>query len=184
MITGRTISSSATEGDISCEYCHTDQPHRKTKMTSYHLDKHVQHVACQTCHIPLFSKAKGSETCWDWSTAGEHSENHHGTKLKKQAGQPTYLWYNGTVERYVMGDPINEAGITNLTTVKGDINDPDAKIYPFKIHRGKQISDKNFKHLLPAQLWSGYTQHWDWDKAIRYAVKSADLEYSGEYEFV
>ena len=184
MISGRTVSSSVSEGDISCEYCHTENPHLDTTLVSHHLNKHSQHVACQTCHIPVFSKLKPTEIYWDWSTAGEHSEHHHGTKVKKQAGKPNYLWYNGTARRYVLGDPINENGITELTTPMGEKKDPSSRIYPFKPHGGKQISDKHNKFLLPAQLWSGYTTHWDWNKAIKDAMKTTDLTYSGEYEFV
>jgi len=184
MISGRTVSSSVSEGDVSCEYCHTDKPHFDTTITSHHLNKHSEHIACQTCHIPVFSKAKPTEIYWDWSTAGEHSEHHHGTKIKKQAGKPSYLWYNGTAGRYILGDQIDENSVTQLTTPMGEKDDSSSRIYPFKAHGGKQISDKNNNFLLPAQLWSGYTVHWDWDKAIKEAIKTTDLKYSGEYEFV
>ena len=35
----------------SCESCHGDTPHKKTK-----LNDHVDKVACQTCHIPAFAR--------------------------------------------------------------------------------------------------------------------------------
>jgi hypothetical protein len=28
-------------------------------------------VACQTCHIPIYSKQNPTKVYWDWSTAGQ-----------------------------------------------------------------------------------------------------------------
>jgi len=66
----------------------------------------------------------------------------------------------------------------------GSFDDPAARIYPFKVHRGKQISDAVYKYLIAPQLWGGYWRHWNWDKAARDGMKSAGLAYSGKYEFV
>ena len=64
------------------------------------------------------------------------------------------------------------------------IKDPAARIYPFKLHGGKQISDSVYKYLIAPQLWKGYWKHWDWDKAARDGMEKAGLAYSGKHEFV
>ncbi|UCG14894.1 MAG: tetrathionate reductase family octaheme c-type cytochrome [Deltaproteobacteria bacterium] len=196
MISGRSISVPASEGDLSCEYCHTDTPHIGGKLQDYHLNKHTKHVACQTCHIPVYAKCKPTKVYWDWSTAGKDNEGKKdkyemptymkkkGSFQRKEAAKPNYYWYNGTVKRHVLGDRINENGVTELTKPMGNIGDPTSRIYPFKIHRGKQISDAVYKYLIAPQLWQGYWKHWDWDKAARDGMKSAGLQYSGQYEFV
>lgn len=197
MISGRSISVPAVEGDLSCEYCHTDEPHVADKtLTAYHLNKHGKHVACQTCHIPIYAKCNPTKVYWDWSTAGrdrEMPEDKYGNptynKKKgsfkwKEAAKPEYLWYNGTVKRYLLGDRISENGETALTLPVGDIQDPASRIYPFKVHRGKQISDAVLRQLIAPKLWGGYWKHFDWDKAAEAGMKEAGLEYSGEYEFV
>jgi len=197
MISGRSVSVPASEGDLSCEYCHTDKPHMgASNLLVHHLNRHAQHVACQTCHIPIYAKGKPTKVYWDWSTAGEDikgSKDKYGmptyNKKKgsfkwKQNAKPAYFWYNGTVERYILGDRINENGATELTKPRGNLNDPASRIYPFKIHRGKQPSDAVYKYLIAPQLWKGYWKHWDWNKASRDGMKSAGLEYSGKYEFV
>ena len=71
-----------------------------------------------------------------------------------------------------------------MTKPVGDIQDPASRIYPFKLHRGKQISDAEYKHLIVPKLWKGYWKHWDWDQAAKDGMKAAGLEYSGKYEFV
>jgi len=196
MISGRSISVPAVEGDLSCEYCHTDSPHIGSELIDHHLNKHTRHVACQTCHIPVYSKGNPTKIFWDWSTAGQDGKQpkdkygkptyvkKKGSFQWKEAVKPTYQWYNGTVKRYLLGDRITENGTTELTSPVGSFDDPAARIYPFKVHRGKQISDAIYKYLIAPQLWGGYWKHWDWDKASRDGMKSAGLAYSGEYEFV
>ncbi len=196
MISGRSISVPAAEGDLSCEYCHTDRPHTDANLLDYHLNKHTEAVACQTCHIPIYSKCRPTKVYWDWSTAGEDRKpkkdkygkpdynKKKGSFKWKESAKPEYYWYNGTVKRHLLGDRINEAGVTELTKPVGSINDPASRIYPFKLHRGKQISDAVYKYLIVPKLWKGYWKHWDWDKASRDGMKHAGLEYSGKYEFV
>ena len=196
MISGRSISVPAAEGDLSCEYCHTDRPHTDANLLDYHLNKHTEAVACQTCHIPIYSKCRSTKVYWDWSTAGEDRKpkkdkygkpdynKKKGSFKWKESAKPEYYWYNGTVKRYLLGDRINEAGVTELTKPVGSINDPASRIYPFKLHRGKQISDAVYKYLIAPKLWKGFWKHWDWNQAAKDGMKAAGLEYSGKYEFV
>jgi len=196
MISGRSLSVPAAEGDLSCEYCHTDRPHTDANLLVYHLNKHSRTVACQTCHIPVYSKCRPTKVSWDWSTAGQDRKpqkdkygksdynKKKGSFKWKESAKPEYYWYNGTVKRHLLGDRINENGVTELTRPVGDIRDPAARIYPFKLHRGKQISDAVYKYLISPKLWQGYWKHWDWDKAARDGMKQAGLDYSGKYEFV
>ncbi len=197
MISGRSISVPAVEGDLSCEYCHTDEPHiKEANLVSYHLNEHSQHVACQTCHIPIYAKCNPTKTEWDWSTAGQDIKplkdkygkptynKKKGSFKWKEAGKPVYRWYNGTVQRYLLGDKIDDDGVTELTLPIGSKNDPASRIYPFKIHKGKQISDAVLKRLIAPKLWGEYWKNYDWGKAAAVGMKEAGLEYSGEYEFV
>ncbi len=197
LIAGRSISIPVAEGDLSCEYCHTDTPHIGTGLVDYHMNKHTEHIACQTCHIPIYSKCSPTKVWWDWSTAGTKKAKKikgkygkpvymkkKGSFVWKQAVKPDYRWYNGTVKRYVMGDRINEDGVTELTLPMGSIDDASARIYPFKAHAGKQISDAVNKYLITPHIWKGFWKHWDWDKASADGMKLTGLEYSGEYEFV
>ena len=196
MIAGRSISVPATEGDLSCEQCHTDSPHIGAPLVDKHLNRHTKHLACQTCHIPIYSKATPTKVHWDWSQAGrnrkpvkdeygmpDYNKKKGAFKWRAKA-KPTYRWYNGTVKRSLLGDRIDPDGTTELSAPVGQITDPAAKIYPFKVHRGRQPADPVNKQLIAPRLWGGYWKHWDWNKAAEEGMKQAGLPYSGKMDFV
>ena len=181
----------------TCVACHGNSPHPPGTAAVEKLNSHTDKIACQTCHIPAFARGnKATKMTWDWSTAGKDitiPKDKYGKPVYlkkkgsfqwKEAVKPNYKWYNGTVKRYILGDRINENGVTNLTMPVGDIADPASRIYPFKLHKGKQISDSVYKYLIAPQLWEGYWKHWDWDKASRDGMKAANLEYSGTFDWV
>lgn len=196
MISGRSISVATSEGDLSCEYCHTDKPHIGAELVDFHLNRHTKHVACQTCHIPVHAKEKPTRVYWDWSTAGKDLppgkdkygmpvfNKQEGTSEWVQAAKPTYAWYNGTVKRYLLGDRINDKGVTELARPMGGLDDPASRIYPFKVSRARQISDAVYRTLIAPRLWEGFWKHWDWNKASEEGMRDAGLQYSGRYEFV
>jgi len=181
-ISGRSIATPATEGYLSCEFCHTRKPHRNGYLLTHHLNKHIDHVACQTCHIPVYSRAGKTRTRWDWSTARQGKK--FGTIFWEKTVKPAYLWYNGMVKRHLAGDRINEPGVTELTKPQGSFNDPASRIFPFKVMTGRQISDAVHKNLITPKLWKGFWQHWDWDRAAKEGLKESGLLYSGQYQFV
>ena len=196
MISGRSISVPAVEGDLSCEYCHTDRPHMAGKQTDHHLNKHTAHLACQTCHIPVYGRGNPTKVHWDWSTAGQDKpvlksasgmpmySKKKGSFKWAESAKPEYRWYNGTVRRHLLGERIDPKGVTQLTSPVGAHDDPTSRIYPFKVHRGRQIADAVNRYLIAPKLWQGYWQHWDWDRAARQGMAAAGLAYSGKYEFV
>ena len=197
LVAGRSVSVPVCEGDLSCEYCHTDKPHVGGKnLLVYHLNRHTKHVACQTCHIPLYAKCKPTKVYWDWSTAGKNMKGkkdkygkptYHkkkGSMKWAMAVRPTYRWYNGTVKHRILGEKFNENGVTDITSPQGGFDDPASRIYPFKVMRGKQISDAVYKYLIPPKLWKGFWKHYNWGKAAEEGAKAAGIPYSGKYEFV
>lgn len=183
---------------ISCEGCHEAAPHKESR-----LNNHAATVACQTCHIPEFAKELPTKLSWDWSTAGkdlEETRDEYGKHayMKKKGNfswgkkvRPEYAWYNGQADAYMPGDKMNPAEVTKLTYPLGSIKDEKARIYPFKVHRGKQIYDKKHKVFITAKIFGtgGYWKDFDWDKAARLGMESnpamqeKGLSYSGEYDF-
>jgi len=196
MISGRSISVPAVEGDLSCEYCHTDSPHVSGTLADHHLNKHTAHLACQTCHIPVYGRGNPTKVFWDWSTAGQDrpaGKDKYGmptyNKMKgsfiwAEGAKPEYHWYNGTVRRHILGDRLDPNQVTALTSPVGGIADPASRIYPFKMHRGRQIADAVYNYLIAPKLWQGFWKYWDWDRAAREGMAEAGLAYSGQYRFV
>ncbi len=185
---------------VECTQCHDAKPHKSER-----LNKHTAAVACQTCHIPTFAKAMPTKLEWDWSTAGQDikvedqvfgAEKRHGYDKKKghfkwgKDVQPVYKWYNGNASAYMLGDKMNPAKVTELNAPAGSIKDKNAKIYPFKVHAGKQVYDKQYNYFLNFKVWptgkedkDAYWKNFDWDRAIKAGVEASGLKYSGSYGF-
>ena len=185
---------------ISCESCHTATPHAIGHKANDHTDK----VACQTCHIPAFARVKPTKMYWDWSTAGKmkdgkpykvkgaHGKASYMTKkghfVWEKNVQPEYFWYNGKMDYLLVTDKIDPSCVVKVNSVEGDMNDPDSRITPFKVHRGKQPYDSinmtmGIPHLFgkdKAAYWKGF----DWNNALEVGMAAAGVPYSGEYGFV
>jgi len=201
-IKGRAYSvSSENTNRISCDNCHTDSPHN-----DHVIDLHSYKVACQTCHIPVYAKKNATSLWWDWSLAGEKDENGNAFKeydadhnysylsikgrfVFDNMVEPEYYWFNGTVDHYLVEDTITEFPV-KINTLFGDYNDSTAKIWPVKVHRGRQPFDPVNKGLLSVNLWGpekGDGAFWndlDWDVAIQQGMDYWERDYSGQYEFV
>ncbi len=186
-------SMAANQNHIHCTDCHKNEIHKNRT-----INKHLNAVACETCHIPEFAKTEPTKVWWDWSKAGEDkpsTKDEAGNETyNKMKGEfrwankviPTYYWYNGSAKYYSLGDKIEPSQIVKLNDLNSDIKDPKAKIYPFKVMRGKQIYDSKKNYLIIPRLFGegGYWQKYDWNLASQIGMKEVNLEYSGSYDFV
>lgn len=185
------VSVSGSGTTLDCTDCHAGTPHGKNTT----LNRHTEKVACQTCHIPSFARALPTKISWDWSTAGKDGaipKDPYGLPLyDKQKGdfkwakdvKPVYKWFNGSVDRYLLGDKMDPAKVTHLNYPRGNRNDKSAKITPFKLMQGKQVYDSVNNVFAVPKLWGGYWGHWDWNKAVADGMKEAGLTYGGQYGF-
>lgn len=174
---------------VNCTDCHEAAPHRNER-----LDFHTATVACQTCHIPRMAIDAPTKMYWDWSAAGQDGkvDDPHvylktkGSFLFAQNIRPEYYWYNGRARRYLTGDKIDPSQVVQINYPLGGPGEPEARIWPFKVHRGKQIYDTQLLHLLTPKTAGegGYWTEFDWDKACRLGAASTGLQYSGHYGFV
>jgi octaheme c-type cytochrome (tetrathionate reductase family) len=188
---------------IKCESCHTDQPHKGEAKMNDHTDK----VACESCHIPTFARVNPTKMWWDWSQAGK-MKNGKPFMVKDDFGKPKYFtkkgdmrweknvkpeysWYNGSMEHLTVQDTIDPSKPVQINRPIGSKDDPKSRIFPFKVHRGKQPYDKVNKNLTIIQLFpkgkndtTAYWKKYDWGKAIEFGMKYAGLKFSGEYDFV
>ena len=188
-IKGRAFSVGVEDSNgVACTDCHAGHRHADAR-----VDTHVKSVACQTCHIPEFAGKLPTKAWWDWSKAGDptRKDDPHGyLKIKgefayEQAAVPEYRWFNGTGGRYLLGDKIDPSKVTALNPPLGGIDDPKAKIWPFKIHRGKQPYDAGFNYLFPPVTGGkdGYWTTFDWDRSFRLGSEASKIPYSGKYGF-
>jgi octaheme c-type cytochrome (tetrathionate reductase family) len=190
-IKGRIMADNYTvdpKEQVACTDCHATDLHEDER-----INAHTASVACQTCHIPRFATKDPTKLTWDWSTAGQDLPEDHYTYLKIKGNfvydknvQPEYLWSNGNEEyRYLLGDKIDPSQTTYINKPAGDINDPTAKITPFKVHIANQPYDTVNDYLLqPITAGNdGFWTNFDWNQAFDLAEPITGLDYSGQYGF-
>lgn len=196
-ISGASSQMAHFDGRVKCEDCHSGAkaPHKTSKNKAI-LDAHAASVACQTCHIPMLSRGQATKTSWNWSDVGkdiEPDEQFDQETFQKRKGSftwnknylPVYAWYNGQIERYMVGDKIKDPKkVLNITKPIGDIKDKTAKIYPYKTHTGDQPMDSVHKYLSTFQQYQSLWVHYNWDKAQKDGAQDEGLPYSGKYQFV
>ena len=187
-IAGRSITVSMDdENQVYCTDCHAEQPHEDER-----LNDHTGTVACQTCHIPTFARKEATKMEWYWSEAGQDlpQDPHEYLKIKgrfvyDKNVMPTYAWYSGTADRYILGDPIdpNQEAVLNLP--HGDITDSTAKIFPFKVHHADQLYDTVNNYLLVPKTFGegGFWTDFNWESAALLGSAATGLPFSGEYGF-
>jgi octaheme c-type cytochrome (tetrathionate reductase family) len=188
-VQGRAFSVSVEDSHgVSCTQCHVKPEHQDER-----INGHLKALACQTCHIPNYASKLPTKSWWDWSKAGDEArkEDPHsylaikGEFTYQQDALPEYRWFNGQVGRYLLGDKIDPKGVTVINPLRGDINDPTARIWPFKIHRAKQPYDAGFDYLFPPVTGGkgGYWTTFEWDSAFKLGSKASGIPYSGKHGF-
>lgn len=199
---GIDVPGSMEGGRASCESCHGLTPHPEENHPK--LNDHTDRVACQTCHIPRLARGDfASKNWWDWSTAGQRKPD--GSILEKHAEdgaeiynskkgdfiwedwfRPQYAWFNGTVRYTLVGDEVAPDGIVPINRIEGSADDPNARIWPFKVMRGKQPYDSERNSLVAVLTTTplGYWTTFNWDTAITLGMAAVEKPYSGKYGFV
>jgi hypothetical protein len=185
---------------IMCESCHSATPHKEGEKPNDHTDK----VACQSCHIPEYARVNPTKMWWDWSKAGKKKDGKP-YAVKGELGKdiyntkkgefrwgknmvPEYFWFNGSIKTLTAKDVIDPSGVVAVAAPTGNRNDPNSRIFPFKVHRGKQPYDKVNKNILIPHLFgkdkAAYWKGYDWKKSLEAGMAAAGLEFSGEFDFV
>ena len=124
---------------------------------------------------------------------------------------PEYAWFNNHLRQTIQGDRIDDARsgaesgatrgrfdrldlsqpVVRINELEGDYHDPQARIWPVKIHRGIQPYDPVNQLLLVPKLFpagtnaeSAYWKSYQWPGALEAGMRYAGLPYSGRYEWV
>ncbi len=133
---GAAVHVPVNNGRVQCTDCHGTSPHTgKVQSTGEQLDTHTAKMACQTCHIPRFSRGQFGKTNWDWSTVGNNSLGVAGVVTSKvndlgvtdAAGTPVttydyikgnFVWQRNIVPAYAWS---NGTSVHMTTTDKLDL---------------------------------------------------------------
>ncbi len=200
------------EGGASprCERCHGETDvHSSNPGLDSALNFHLDRVACETCHLPAFSRTQATKVAWYWDEAGQNIDpiplDEFGKptydKLKGRFVwgmnvRPAYHWDNGKWERKVinLNDTYTEEGTEDdpiiLAAPTATAADADAKVYPFKRMIGRQAVDPVNKRLVIPHLFgsgpgltNAYWSKFDWGLALADGAAYVGQEYSGTYGF-
>ena len=188
----------------TCESCHGVAPHPVT--VNNKLNDHADKVACVTCHIPAYARGgRPTKTWWDWSAAGRITSDGKHIKTKDAQGYvnyvtkkgafewgenliPEYAWYSGNIRYTQLDEKIDPNRVVAINSFEGSYQDPDARIWPFKVMRGIQPYDKGNNTLVTTHLFgkddAAYWRSFDWNRAITAAMEAGNVDYSGNYGFI
>ncbi len=103
---------------FACTACHTASTVHSAVTNGATFARHVAKVACQTCHIPTYGKGIATEIGRDWQDphVTQTACNGRGGWLPREdKGSnlvPTYAWFDGRSEVYVLGE--NLSGVPTL----------------------------------------------------------------------
>ena len=168
--------------EVSCSKCHTDKPHEK-----WDIDKHTARVNCTVCHIPSFARVAPTDMERDWSKPGEVdplTKLYEPNMVKMSNVIPEYAFFNGLSYFYEFGQPAKsrENGRVLMSSPLGNILDPNATIFAFKVHLGRQPIDPLTGELLPLKIGKFFMSG-DLASAVQLGATEVGWGYNG-YNFV
>jgi len=122
----------------------------------------------------------------DWSTPAynEAKDKHTATITFGRDVEPEIAWYNGTVWAQLPGMPITTGadGVVGMVVPQGSRTDPEARLFAFKIHRGRMPVLTEDRWLLPINVEEFFADG-DIDGAVReaahvlYGLEDIDYEW-------
>ena len=184
--------AATTNGNLTCKKCHTTEKHKiagrgsdlrqtdldvklscstsschtskstSTGHSTTDVNKHVNRVACQTCHIPKSAKnasdtaaTEATEMNRDWSKPEWHTANNRWEPTVTMANdiKPQYMFWSGKSSGYSIKDPVvidPATGKYPTSRPVGAITDPaGTKLFPFKYKTAHVPYATNLGILIP-----------------------------------
>lgn len=173
---GTDLSGSDTPGvrlTCSSTACHGAPPHKNAI-----LNKHADTVNCTVCHIPKFARDEATDMIRDWSKPFYNAEadKYSATITLKKDVTPVYTWFNGHTWAQLPGEPVKRLsdGSAGIMVPQGSRQDLTAKIYAFKMHKGRLPLLLQKDWLIPITV-----EHFFSNGMVDPAVKNAAKEIYG-----
>ncbi len=195
-VAGLAFAAPVVEGRVFCEKCHSERPHGITGPLSRHLDSHVKALACETCHIPQIARQYPTRLTTDFSQAGKDlpsAKDANGMPtFDKSWGAmtwgkdipPVYRWFKGERESRMVGEKIQPSETVALNAPLGERQNPESRIYPFKIHTAVIPYDSGSNTLAAPLLWGSFLKDFNWTTAVADGMKRLEQPFSGKVGFV
>ena len=172
--------------EVTCSNCHNSSPHE-----SPDLNKHTAHVACQTCHIPVYAKnasdteaTEATETHRTWLNSHSTTAPFHQEMTLQNDLQPEYKFWNGLSNNYLLGDLAEldpATGAYPTSRPEGSVQ--DGKLYPFKYKTAEQPMVSGTNQMIALDT-SVFFATGDADAATRQGLSNMGLSADTPYEWV
>lgn len=180
-VRGRGVDLAGTDSPsnpLSCSttQCHGPEPHGEPM-----IDRHTARVACTTCHIKSFARDEATDMVRDWSKPkyDPEADRYAATITLQKDVTPVYAWWNGRTHAQLPGEPVKRQanGTVGMMLPDGTRQDPDARIFAFKVHKGRLpvLTDK--KWIVPILV-----EHFFADGDIFAATRKAAEETYGIHD--
>ncbi len=141
---------------LECANCHADMAGDAHEGSS--LDRHMDRVACQTCHIPTYAKdaadsvaTEATEVHRTWLETHSESAPFHPVMDKVNDLVPEYRFWNRLSDNYLLGDVAtvdSHTGRYPTSRPLGDVADADARLYAFKYKTAQQPISNSTNQLI------------------------------------
>ncbi len=159
----------------ACTDCHNPQSDHPQDIRR-HLDK----VACQSCHIPAYARAVSTDMLRDYRSSEVNARGLYEPTITRGSNViPVYAFWNGENGYYEFRAPAVENQA--LAWPLGGIN--DGKLYPFKLHSAILPQDPLTQAILPAKAGIVF-QTGNMDAAIRAGALEAGFDLAQGYTFI
>jgi len=153
---GSDLRPTDSEVVLECANCHADMAGEEHEGSF--LDRHMDRVACQTCHIPIYAKDASDSTATEatevhrtWLDTHSESPPFHPVTDKANDLMPKYRFWNRLSDNYLLGDVAvvdSHTGRYPTSRPIGDVADPDAKLYAFKYKTALQPITNSTSQLI------------------------------------
>jgi len=191
-VAGRGSDIRPTDSDVvlECTNCH---PGVQTQHPSSTIRRHLDRVACQTCHIPRYAKDASDTTATEatemhrtWLSSHSTSPPYHPASDKRNDELPVYRFWNGDSRNYLL----HETAVIDPTTGRyptsrpvGHVSNPDAKLYAFKYKTAEQPIT-NDTSLLIALATDVFFATADPQAATEQGLQNMGLSTSSPYSWI
>ena len=122
--------------------------HNVMKIHPRAIKRHLDAVACQSCHIPTYARFVSTDMVRDYREAEVNAKGLYEPVITRASNvTPVYAFWNGDSEFYQFRAP----AVVDQATARplGDIN--DGMLYPFRLHLTVMPQDPVSLALLPVK---------------------------------
>jgi hypothetical protein len=176
-IAGRGVDLRIDEGVEmkACTDCHNPYGEHDENVL-----RHLDTVACQSCHIPEFARAVSTDVHRDFTDVEVNARGLYEPVVTRQSNvTPVYGFWNGGSGFYDFLDPAISGQL--MAWPLGDIN--DGKLFPFRLHEAVQPYDP-FTQAIIAVKSKILFETGNIDLAIRVGAEETGLTLPEGYDFV